>query len=386
MADEDGRRLSELTIGDAKRIVVYTAATLLALLLFILLVGKVLVALLLGVVAGAYLLPVQEWLEKRLRARAGSAIVTIALIVVPLAALAGYAWYELSGYSNLVHDRREEIISGISRALERYVSKETTRAGLETGFAEAVTRSGEAIQEFRKRSAVLLASAAVFFFTVFYVLTQRARLTSYIKLRVPGDYLPLYDKLAANVGGALRGALLAVSIDQSLKGVVILILNLVFGVPLAVVLGFVAFLIGFFPLLGEWAVYVPVSIYLIVFRDDMTSGLIYLAVGVALTLGSSLILRPRLAAHGARRFNFYWMLIALVTGVLTFGIPGVVLGPAILGFAKAVADTLFGDVRYETSLLKSEKDGKDDQAADENADENSADEEAPKHFTASASD
>ncbi|MDQ3686879.1 MAG: AI-2E family transporter, partial [Acidobacteriota bacterium] len=148
------------------------------------------------------------------------------------------------------------------------------------------------------------------------------------------------------------------------------------------VLGFVAFLIGFFPLLGEWGVYLPVSIYLIVFRDDMTGGLIYLAVGVALTLGSSLILRPRLAAHGARRFNFYWMLIALVTGVLTFGIPGIVLGPAILGFAKAIADTLFGDVRYETSLLKSEKEQKDDQAAEEN----SADEAAPKHFTASASD
>ncbi|HVF28767.1 MAG TPA: hypothetical protein VM943_11030, partial [Pyrinomonadaceae bacterium] len=127
MANEDGRRLSDLTIGDAKRIVVYTSATVLAVLLFTLLVGKVLVALLLGVVAGAYLLPVQEWLEKRLHARAGSAIVTIALIVVPLAALAGYAWYELSGYSNLVHDKREEIISGISRALERYVSKETTR-------------------------------------------------------------------------------------------------------------------------------------------------------------------------------------------------------------------------------------------------------------------
>jgi predicted PurR-regulated permease PerM len=44
----------------------------------------------------------------------------------------------------------------------------------------------------------------------------------------------------------------------------------------------------------------------------------------------------------------------LVAGVYVFGIAGVVLGPAILGFVKAVADTLFGDVRYETSLLKEE--------------------------------
>ncbi|MDQ3648707.1 MAG: AI-2E family transporter [Acidobacteriota bacterium] len=355
MSDEDDRRLSELTLGDAKRIVVYTAATLLAALLFIVLVGKVLVALLLGVVAAVYLLPVQEWLEKRLRARAGSALITIALIVIPLVALAGYAWYELSGYSSLVQNKRDEIISGISQALERYISKETTRAGLETAFAEAVTRSGEAIQELRKRSAILLASASIFFFTVFYVLTQRVRLTAYIKLRVPGDYLPLYDKLTENVGGALRGALRAVLIDQLLKAFVILILNVVFGVPLGVVLGLVTFMIGFFPLLGEWAVYIPVSVYLIVFRNDFTSGMIYLGIGIVLTLSSTLLLRPRLAAAGAHRFNFYWMLVALVTGVLAFGIPGIVLGPAILGFTKAIADTLFGDVRYETSLLKSEK-------------------------------
>ncbi len=31
------------------------------------------------------------------------------------------------------------------------------------------------------------------------------------------------------------------------------------------------------------------------------------------------------------------------------------LGPAILGFSKAVLDTLAGEVRYETSLLKEER-------------------------------
>jgi predicted PurR-regulated permease PerM len=46
--------------------------------------------------------------------------------------------------------------------------------------------------------------------------------------------------------------------------------------------------------------------------------------------------------------------VALVSGVFTFGVPGVVLGPAILGFAKAVLDSLVGEVRYETSLLREE--------------------------------
>jgi predicted PurR-regulated permease PerM len=354
----DSRPLSELTVGDAKRILVYGLATLLAIALFLLLVGKVIVALLLGVVAAVYLLPVQEWFERRLQGRAGSALITMALIVVPLVALSGYTWYELSGYSTLVNEKRDEIIARISESLGPYVHVENTRAGLQAAFGAALLRSGEAIRGLQKESALLLASASIFFFTMFYVLTQRARLANYIKVRVPGEFLPLYEKLTVNVGGALRGVLLAVLIDQALKAVVIFVLNLVFGVPLAVVLALVTFFIGFFPLLGEWAVYIPVSIYLLVFQDAPASAAIYLIVGISLTLSSSLLLRPRLAARGARRFNFYWMLVALVSGVYAFGIPGIVLGPAILGFAKAVMETLVGEVRYETSLLKEEKEQK----------------------------
>jgi predicted PurR-regulated permease PerM len=352
----DDRKLSELTVGDAKRIVVYAAALALAAFFFVWLVGSVLVALLLGVVAAAFLLPVQEWLERRLRARAGSALITIALIVVPLVGVASYVWYELSGYPDYIQSQREQIINAISRAFSEYlpITRESTRLGLEAAFAEAVMRSGEAVQGLRSRASLILVSLTLFFFTLFYVLTQRVRIAAYLKLRVPGDYLPLYEKLTENVGGALSGALRAVLIDQLIKGAVIFTLNLIFGVPLALVLGVVTFLVGFFPLVGEWAIYIPVSVYLFVFRHDPVSGAIYLLVGVGLTFTSSLLLRPRLASGATRQFNFYWMLLALVAGVYTFGIPGIVLGPAILGFAKAVADTLFGEVRYKNSLLEKE--------------------------------
>jgi predicted PurR-regulated permease PerM len=365
---DDSRRLSELTVGDAKRIVVYGAAVVLALWLFFLLIGKVLVALLLGVVAAAYLLPVQEWLERRLRARAGSALITIALIVVPLVAIIGYAWYEMSDYSRLVEQKRGEIIEGISRVVTTYVpvSRQGTRAGLEKVFSEAVTRSASAIQELHQRAALLLASLAIFFFTLFYVLTHRARISDYIKVRVPGDFLELYEKLSESVGAALRGALQAVFVDQAIKGVVIFVLNLVFGVPLALVLGLVTFIVGFFPLLGEWGVYIPVCVYLLIFRHEPTSALVYFLIGLGLTIASTLVIRPRLAASGARGFNFYWMLVALVAGVYAFGIPGIVLGPAILGFVKAVADTVTGRVRYETSLLREENEqraGREEEAA-----------------------
>ena len=353
----ESKRLGDVTVGEAKRALIYASLTVLALFLFVRLLGEVFVALLLGTVAAAYLLPVQEWLERRLRARAGSALITIALIVVPLAATVGYGWYEMSGYSAEMQNeqRREHIIAGISQSLAPYIAVENTRAVLQNAFGQALVRSGAAINDFKKRTAALLVSATVFFFTLFYVLTQRVRLAAYIKLRIPGDFLPFYERLGVNVGGALRGALFAVMVDQTAKAVVVLIMNFVFGVPLAVALALVTFLIGFFPLLGEWVVYLPVGIFLLVFQHRPTAAAVYLLVGLAMTIGSSLVLRPKLAARSAERFNFYWMLVGLVTGVYAFGIPGIVLGPAILGFAKAIMDTLVGEVKYETSLLKEER-------------------------------
>src|SRR5215212_1084130 len=142
--DFESKRLADVTVGEAKRALIYGAVIVLALWLCVWLLGEILVALLLGVVAGAFLLPVQEWLERRLHARSGSALITIALIVVPLVLLAGYTWYELSGYStNISKQQRAEISDAISGALERYipVSRAGTRATLEAAFTEGLTRS-----------------------------------------------------------------------------------------------------------------------------------------------------------------------------------------------------------------------------------------------------
>jgi predicted PurR-regulated permease PerM len=58
------------------------------------------------------------------------------------------------------------------------------------------------------------------------------------------------------------------------------------------------------------------------------------------TLFISMYLRPKLAAERSRVLNFYWMFVGLVTGVYTFGLAGILLGPILIGLLKAVVDTL----------------------------------------------
>ena len=48
-----------------------------------------------------------------------------------------------------------------------------------------------------------------------------------------------------------------------------------------------------------------------------------------------------------RVLNFYWMFIGLVTGVYTFGIVGILLGPIVIGLLKAVFDTVTAQASWQ---------------------------------------
>ena len=58
------------------------------------------------------------------------------------------------------------------------------------------------------------------------------------------------------------------------------------------------------------------------------------------TVYISTFLRPKIAAERSRVLNFYWMFVALVTGVYTFGLVGILLGPMLIGLLKAIVDTV----------------------------------------------
>jgi predicted PurR-regulated permease PerM len=112
-------------------------------------------------------------------------------------------------------------------------------------------------------------------------------------------------------------------------------------VPLAGVLAILSFIIGFFPIVGSWSVYVPVAGYLAVFRDAPGQGLAMVLIGFFFnTVYVSTFLRPKIAAERSQVLNFYWMLVALITGVYTFGLVGILLGPMLIGLLKAILDTI----------------------------------------------
>jgi predicted PurR-regulated permease PerM len=137
-------------------------------------------------------------------------------------------------------------------------------------------------------------------------------------------------------------------LTQLMKSIIVLTMNLVWDVPLAIVLAIVSFFIGLLPVVGSWTIYTPVAIYLMLWRGDIVGGVLMLVTGLVLnTILISMYLRPKIAAEKSEVLNFYWMFIALVTGVYTFGLMGIIIGPVLIAVLKAIFDSVTDQDRYQ---------------------------------------
>jgi predicted PurR-regulated permease PerM len=347
-ADRRGRerraagRVADLTLPELRRMVLTSFLFVGVLALFLWMVRSVLIAGILGVVAAAYLRP----LDLRLRKRTGGALAAVLIllgILLPVVALLLYGYVEVRGVVEYLVGHQGEVARELEEAVGRlpFVAPEEA-GGIVRRGVEALVRYGEELPgKLSEGVAGFAVGLTIFLFTAFYVLTQAGVIVAYVRGKIPARYRTLVRSLEANVRGVLYGAIYSTLLTQAIKSGVILAMNLAFGVPLPIFLALLSFVIGFFPIVGSWSVYLPVAGWLLVFRDRPVAALLMVAVGFFTnTLFFSLYLRPKIAAERSGVLNFYWMFLGLVTGVYTFGIAGILLGPLLIGLLKAVLDTV----------------------------------------------
>lgn len=336
-------RLADLSVPEFRRIALTWLLTAIVVGLFLWMVREVLIAGVLGIVIAAYLRPLYRRIEKRTGKPMGSAVLTLLLVIVPALGALAYSYLELVDVLGYISSHQTEVAGRIDTALRRL----PFLAGVDTAdsvrrYVLLVSDYGTKIPEAVREAVVQLSVAiTIFLLTAAYVFTDADSIVSYVGSKVPQRYDQLREALVTNVTGVLYGAIYSTLLTQSLKTLVIFLMNLVFGVPLAAVLAILSFIIGFFPIVGSWSIYVPVAAWLLVFRDSPVRAGLMLLVGFLLnTLFISTYLRPKIAAERSGVLNFYWMFVALVTGVYTFGLAGILLGPILIGLLKAVVDSV----------------------------------------------
>jgi predicted PurR-regulated permease PerM len=335
--------LAELTLPEIRRMMVTTMLFVIVLVLFLWMVRTVIIATILGIIVAMYVRPVYSWLHRRIPNRVVSGTVTLLLLIGPVLALTVYSYEEIADVASYVSVHREEIASKIDLSLRRipFMQSANTEQAVKNYVLAASNYGANLLSGIRSAITSLAVAATIFLFTAYYVMTDAERIMEYIRERIPPRYGELATALETNVRGVLYGAIYSTFLTQGIKSLIILAMNLVFHVPLAGVLAILSFIIGFFPIVGSWSVYVPVAGWLAVFQDSPGKGLAMVLIGFSVnTIYISTFLRPKIAAERSKVLNFYWMLVALITGVYTFGLVGILLGPMLIGLLKAILDTI----------------------------------------------
>jgi predicted PurR-regulated permease PerM len=306
-------------------------------------VRSVIIAAVLAAVIATYLRPLYATLRRGTGRPSAAAVLALAAVTVPIAAALVYSYVEIVQAARYLSAHDEEVARRIIDALGRFLAldDEGTTENVRR-YVVAVAGYGAAAPALVRGALVRLSVATtIFLFTAAYVFTDGERVGGYVRARIPTRYAELAAALETNARGVLYGAIYATLVTQALKSVVILAMNLAFGVPLAVPLAVLSFIIGFFPIVGSWSVYIPVAAWLLVFRDAPGAAIVMVVIGTLFnTVFISMYVRPKLAAAKSRVLNFYWMFVGLVTGVYAFGLAGVLLGPLLIGLLKAVIDTV----------------------------------------------
>jgi predicted PurR-regulated permease PerM len=336
-------RVGDLTLPEVRRILITTLLGAIVLTLFFWMVKSVVVAAILGLIIGFYLRPLHLRLLQRLGNRNLSAIVTLVLVILPVLLVLAYSYSEMADVVGYAASHQQEIVAKVDAAVQRIpLFKDARFSTALGGFVGTATAWGArlplVLKEMLKGFSI---SATIFLFTAFYILIEAEKVGSYIAGKIPPRYEELRRALESNVRGVLYGAIYSTLLTQTMKSLIILFMNLAFGVPLAGALAVVSFIIGFFPIVGSWSVYVPVAIWLVIFRDAVGAAIAMVVIGTLVnTVFISMYLRPKIAAERSRVLNFYWMFVALITGVYTFGLAGILIGPILIGLLKAVIDTV----------------------------------------------
>jgi len=358
------QNLAELTLPEFRRMLLTTTLFVIVLLLFLWMVRTVIIATILGVVVAVYLRPVYLRFLKAIPNRTTSATITLLIVIVPVIALLIYSYLEIADVATYVDAHRQGIAAKIDAARHRipFMQKANTGESVERWVVIASNYGTSIPNTLRAALGSFAIAATIFIFTAFYFMIDAERIGAYLRSKIAPRYQDLMTSLEENVRGVLYGAIYSTFLTQAIKSLIILAMNLIFHVPLAGVLAILSFIIGFFPIVGSWSVYLPVACWLAIFRDAPGQALIMLLIGFFVnTIYISTFLRPKIAAERSKVLNFYWMLVGLVTGVYTFGLVGIMLGPIVIGLLKAILDTITTSGAWR--LVDADGDGLTDDAS-----------------------
>jgi predicted PurR-regulated permease PerM len=330
-------------------------------LFYIAVLGKsVLVPLVFGLLFSVMLLPLANFLERRLHfPRSVASLVSVLLLIC---SLAGLLWVVGSQISDLADDWpqfKQQVLSSIS-SLQQWISTK-----FHIRIHQQMTYVNNATSKLLETGGSVLGNVALslssFLLTLVFILIDTFFLLYYRRLIIrflvavfrEENAVIVYD-IIAQVQSRIRQYILGLLLEMVIVSTASCLGLWIAGVKYAILLGLITGLFNIIPYIGIFT-----ALLLSVVVTFATAGaaklLLVIAIQVGIHLVDSNVLLPVVVGSKVR-INAFITVLGVIIGDAVWGIPGTFLAIPIIAIAKIVFDRidnlkpwglLFGDERDE---------------------------------------
>lgn len=193
----------------------------------------------------------------------------------------------------------------------------------------------------------LAAQMLILIFSIFYFARDGHKVVQYIKDVIPDKDKDFYEKIFSSADDVLKSIIVGNVIPAAILGVLSVILYFLLGYPYAILLGIISGIAMFIPIIGPWIVYGAIGIFSILIGNTFQGAMVILF-GWIIETATDFYIRPRIAVQYSEIHPLVFLL-GFIYGAVTMGIPGLFIGPLILGITYAAYRV------YRDEKLKTEK-------------------------------
>lgn len=173
----------------------------------------------------------------------------------------------------------------------------------------------------------LLTDVIVLLFSVFYFAKEGDKFAQFLK-----DLLPktdTFNDLYSEVDAILKSIMITNILCAVILGLLSVVLYYILGYPYILLLGILTAFSEFIPVVGPWIVYGSLGVVDILLGNPVR-GVVVIIVGWLIDTVVDMYMRPRLAGEFTTVHPLIF-LVGFLFGALTLGLPGLFIGPLIVG-------------------------------------------------------
>ncbi len=178
----------------------------------------------------------------------------------------------------------------------------------------------------------LFTDMIILFFSIFYFAKDGDKFVNFIKDLLPKD--ETFHKLYVQVNDILKSIMIVNIVCAVLLGLLSVILYYILGYPYVLLLGIITAISEFIPVVGPWVVYGVLGIVDII-TGNYLRGFVVILFGWLIDTVVDMYIRPRLAGKYTEVHPLVF-LVGFLFGAITLGLPGLFIGPLIVGIASVL--------------------------------------------------